>query len=413
MFTQSFRVTSLPDLGRYTTRLWVTVLFFLNVYVISYIAGLLPLTVSMFVVGTVFVYLLLAPVLWLESGLIKLFNRVEMVLWNRPSHLGERKKLLRLIVLCGVYFIGLYLISMILTQLVPTIKLEAHAFLKEFPYTLTQLTIGLKLKLDALGHQYPSLIPMIKSIPFIESYDALRPMTWRIPPTLMESLASWFQLSVGEGNLFLSVGLTRILWTVLLIVYVFYALLEGQSTIGAVYTRLPIALRQHVHNFVDDLHRIMLAFVQGQVFLGLLTGLYMFVVYSFFGVHYALLLASVFAIAEILPVVGTYIGFTPALLMIALTGNFTTLFAVFISSYLWQTLKDNIIQPQLFGNALGMHPVFILVSLIICGKLGGILGILLAIPLAAMTLVTLKRFKTFQFDDEAPEALAPIKGSVY
>jgi predicted PurR-regulated permease PerM len=99
--------------------------------------------------------------------------------------------------------------------------------------------------------------------------------------------------------------------------------------------------------------------------------------------------------------------------MIALTGDFTTLLGVFASSYLWQTLKDNIIQPQLFGNALGMHPVFIIVSLIICGKLGGVLGILLAIPLAAITLVTLKRFKTFQFNNPENNDLAPTKASIY
>ncbi len=413
MFTQSFRVTSIPDLDRYTTRLWVSVLFFLNIYALGYIAGLLPLTVSLLVVGTVFVYLLLAPVLWLEKGLLKLFEVIEMTLWKRPSSFGERKKLLRLIVLSAVYFIGLYMISIVLTQVVPTLKLETLAFLKDFPYALTQMTIGLKLKLDTIGHQYPSFIPIIKGLPFIESYDALHPMTWRVPPAVMESIASWFQLSVGEGNVFLSVGLTRILWTVLLIVYVFYALLEGQSTISGMYAHLPLSLRQHVHNFVDDLHKIMLAFVQGQVFLGLLTGLYMFVIYSVFGVNYALLLASIFAIAEILPVVGTYIGFTPALLMIALTGDFATLLGVFASSYLWQTLKDNFIQPQLFGNTLGMHPVFIIVSLIICGKLGGVLGILLAIPFAAITLVTLKRFKTFQFNDHEPDVLTPTKTSTY
>jgi predicted PurR-regulated permease PerM len=385
----------------------------MNIYALGYIAGLLPLTVSMIVVGTVFVYLLLAPVLWLEKGVLTLLDVVELALWNRPSLLGERKKLLRFIVLSTVYFIGLYAISIIVTQVVPMLKLEALAFLKEFPYTLTQMTIGLKVKLDAVGHQYPSLIPIIKSLPFIESYDALRPMIWRVPPAVMQSIASWFQLSVGEGNVFLSLGLTRILWSVLLIVYVFYALLEGQSTMTSMYTHLPIGLRQHVQNFADDLHQIMLSFVQGQVFLGLLTGLYMFVIYSVFGVHYALLLASIFAIAEILPVVGTYIGFTPALLMIALTGDFATFFGVFASSYLWQTLKDNIIQPQLFGNALGMHPVFIIVSLIICGKLAGVLGILLAIPLAAITLVTLKRFKTFQFTPRENDTLAPTKTSIY
>ncbi len=155
MFTQNFRVTSIPDLDRYTTRLWVGVLFFINIFALGYIAGLLPLTVSLLVVGSVFVYILLAPVLWIEKGILTIFDVVEMALWNRPSLLGERKKLLRFTVLSTVYFLGLYAISIIVTQVVPMLKLETLSLLKELPYTLTQMTIGLKVKLDAVGHQYP------------------------------------------------------------------------------------------------------------------------------------------------------------------------------------------------------------------------------------------------------------------
>jgi predicted PurR-regulated permease PerM len=409
MSSRTFRVNTLPRLGRYSIRLWLAVLLCANLVLLSYIGTLLPLTVGMVVVGTVCIYIMLVPVLWFEKGVFRLLRKLEEQGIHKVRDWKHKRRLIRLIVLSGAYLIGIYMLSFTLTQLLPSIQQEAYALFKLLPKTIHHIALDLKFKLDVMGHQHPSLIPIIKTLPFMGDYGEFKPLTWELPPEWLDSLNDWFRLGIGESNQFVNTSLTRLLWMLLLFVYIFYALLEGQFALQQGYNRLPVGWRSHVKAFVEDLHQVMLAFVQGQVFLGLITGLYMFVVYSLFGVDYALLFASLFAVAELLPIIGTYIGFTPALLFIAFTGDFTTLIGVFTSSYIWQSLKDNILQPQLMGNKLGMHPVFILVSLVICGKLGGVLGILLAIPVAAMMIVTLRRIKTFQFSTEDEDDLQPIK----
>ena len=407
--SRTFRVNTLPRLGRYSIRLWLAVLLCANLILLTYIGNLLPLTVAMVVVGTVCIYIMLVPVLWLEKGVVYLVRRLEERRLKKIGEWSQKRRLIRLFVLSGAYLMGIYVLSFTLTQLLPSIQQEAYALLRLLPKTIHHITLDLQFKLDVFGHQHPSLIPLMKTLPFMSGYEQFKPMTWELPPEWLDSLNDWFRLGIGESNQFVNVSLTRLLWMLLLFVYIFYALLEGQFALQQGYNRLPVGWRSHVKAFVEDLHQVMLAFVQGQVFLGLLTGLYMFVVYSLFGVDYALLFASLFAVAELLPIIGTYIGFTPALLFMAFTGDFTTLLGVFTSSYIWQSLKDNILQPQLMGNKLGMHPVFILVSLVICGKLGGVLGVLLAIPVAAMMIVTLRRIKTFQFPTEDEDDLHPIK----
>lgn len=407
--SRTFRVNTLPRLGRYSIRLWLAVLLCANLILLTYIGNLLPLTVAMVVVGTVCIYIMLVPVLWLEKGVVYLVRRLEERRLKKIGEWSQKRRLIRLFVLSGAYLMGIYVLSFTLTQLLPSIQQEAYALLRLLPKTIHHITLDLQFKLDVFGHQHPSLIPLMKTLPFMSGYEQFKPMTWELPPEWLDSLNDWFRLGIGESNQFVNVSLTRLLWMLLLFVYIFYALLEGQFALQQGYNRLPVGWRSHVKAFVEDLHQVMLAFVQGQVFLGLLTGLYMFVVYSLFGVDYALLFASLFAVAELLPIIGTYIGFTPALLFMAFTGDFTTLLGVFTSSYIWQSLKDNILQPQLMGNKLGMHPVFILVSLVICGKLGGVLGVLLAIPVAAMMIVTLRRIKTFQFSTEDEDDLQPIK----
>lgn len=407
--SRTFRVNTLPRLGRYSIRLWLAVLLCANLILLAYIGNLLPLTVAMVVVGTVCIYIMLVPVLWLEKGVVYLVRRLEERRLKKIGEWSQKRRLIRLFVLSGAYLMGIYVLSFTLTQLLPSIQQEAYTLLRLLPKTIHHITLDLQFKLDVFGHQHPSLIPLMKTLPFMSGYEQFQPMTWELPPEWLDSLNDWFRLGIGESNQFVNVSLTRLLWMLLLFVYIFYALLEGQFALQQGYNRLPVGWRSHVKAFVEDLHQVMLAFVQGQVFLGLLTGLYMFVVYSLFGVDYALLFASLFAVAELLPIIGTYIGFTPALLFMAFTGDFTTLLGVFTSSYIWQSLKDNILQPQLMGNKLGMHPVFILVSLVICGKLGGVLGVLLAIPVAAMMIVTLRRIKTFQFPTEDEDDLQPIK----
>ncbi|XVJ50841.1 MAG: AI-2E family transporter [Vampirovibrio sp.] len=388
---------------RYLIRLWVAVLFGLNLYLLAYLANLLPLTVSLVIVGTVSAYSLLLPILWLEKGVGVALKQIATWQGNADAPWAASKRWHRLVILSTVYLLGAYGISFLWTHVVPTLQRELLLFLKQLPQILTYLMENIQSTLTHLGTLHPSFIPFIQSLPFIESYDKIQPLTWTIPPKLMETLAGGFQVGVGDSNVFLNMSLTRVLWGVLVVVYIFYALLEGQPQTKNMSHHLPVFWRQPVLHFLQDFHRIMMAFVQGQVFLGLLTGLYMFIIYSLFGVPYALLLSSVFALSELLPVVGTYIGFTPGILVMALTGHFTTLLGVFACSYAWQSLKDNILQPQLFGNTLGMHPIFILLSLLICGKLGGVLGILLAVPVAALTLVTLARLKTFQFEKKDPQ----------
>ena len=323
-------------------------------------------------------------------------NVPSLPLLQKPVH----RRAMRFIVLTLTYLLGLWLSSLTLTHVLPLLQQQIFDFFRQLPEIVESTRLNVVGFLATLSDTIPVLKDVFKNIPFVTSDGNAPSLNVQLSEENMLAFMAWVQARVVDSTSFINSGVSKLLWVVLLLVYVFYALLDGQNMLQDLYTRFSPPVQKHLRNFSSDLHNIMLAFIKGQVILGLLTGVYMFIVYSVFGVEYALLLASIFAIAELLPIVGTYIGFTPGLLLIALSGDFGTLLAVFACSYIWQSIKDNILQPQIFGNALGLHPVVVLLSLVICGKLGGLIGVLLAVPISALSVVTIRRLKSFRLSTE-------------
>ena len=178
-------------------------------------------------------------------------------------------------------------------------------------------------------------------------------------------------------------SLTAIGYIVTVIVLSFYFLLDGSSLVTKINSLIPEKNLSKVMEVEEGIHNSLLGFLKGQVLLGILTGLFMWPVYSFFGVNYAIFLCIFLAVAEILPVIGSSIGFIPAIIVILFT-NPMNLIPVWIIFFLFQNIKDNIIAPRIVGSIIGLHPVTVMLSLWIGYKVAGFFGILFAIPAASI-----------------------------
>ncbi len=170
----------------------------------------------------------------------------------------------------------------------------------------------------------------------------------------------------------------------------FFLLIDGHKLKREALLLLPLKQRATGNYLLETFHQVMFAFVKGQVLLGLLTGGYMFIIYSIFHVPYAFLLGSIFALAELLPVVGTWIGIIIGLTVILLSMEPITAFWVWLCSYSYQTIKDNILAPKVVGDVMGLHPMVIILALLICAQVAGLLGVLMALPLASAVNVIIR-----------------------
>jgi predicted PurR-regulated permease PerM len=180
----------------------------------------------------------------------------------------------------------------------------------------------------------------------------------------------------------ISTTLSGLVYALTGLVLLFYFLLDGRDLKNGFVDILPPDSQQVVDQFLTQVHASMFGFVKGQVLLGIATGIFMIILYSLFDVPYAFFLGAFFAVSEILPVVGTWLGFTPGILVLLFINPLKLLMVMGIV-YVYQVIKDNMVAPRVLGHTTGLHPVIVILSLLVCAKIAGLVGVLFAIPIAS------------------------------
>ena len=143
------------------------------------------------------------------------------------------------------------------------------------------------------------------------------------------------------------------------------------------------------------------SYVEGLWKLSLLSALSVTIVLLLLGVPYPLVFGLIALVAETIPVIGPMISAIPAIFVAytATTPNTALLLAVFYIVY--YTMDSQMLQPIVMGKKINLHPVVILLALMIGGKLFGILGMLFAMPVAAVYRVLYDEL--WHYDGEEPE----------
>ena len=125
-----------------------------------------------------------------------------------------------------------------------------------------------------------------------------------------------------------------------------------------------------------------------------------------FGIHYPLVFGLLAILAEMVPVVGPLIGAVPAV-FIAYSQSPQSAFYVALFYLVFYQFDANVLMPRIIGRKIDLHPVILILSLLIGAKLYGILGMLFAVPVAAVYRVLYKEL--WHSTDEALEEATPAQ----
>lgn len=124
-------------------------------------------------------------------------------------------------------------------------------------------------------------------------------------------------------------------------------------------------------------------FVSGQITEAAILGLLCYIGMKLFRFDYALLISFIIGLTALLPVVGAIIGTIPCAFLLFLVKPISAVwFIVFI--IVLQQLENNLIYPKVVGKSMGLPPLPVLLAILIGAKLGGCLGILLAVPVTSV-----------------------------
>jgi predicted PurR-regulated permease PerM len=148
--------------------------------------------------------------------------------------------------------------------------------------------------------------------------------------------------------------------------------------------------RQDADRLLAEFSRIWDAYLRGQVILALVIGVIVSLMLSLLGVTSALGLGALSGILEFLPIVGPFVGTSAAVLVAffqseTIWGLQSWQYALLIAALmgLIQALENNILVPRIVGDALDLHPLLVMISVLMGASLAGILGAILAAPVVA------------------------------
>lgn len=140
---------------------------------------------------------------------------------------------------------------------------------------------------------------------------------------------------------------------------------------------------------IDDIGRTLSAYIRGLGKLSLISGFVITIGTAILGIEFPLVLGFWAILAETVPVVGPLMGAVPAI-FIAYGQSPEMALHVAIFYLVYYQLDANVIMPRLMGEKVDVHPVILIVSLLIGAKLFGILGMVFAVPVAAVYRVLYK-----------------------
>jgi putative heme transporter len=171
-------------------------------------------------------------------------------------------------------------------------------------------------------------------------------------------------------------------WAATSVVLAVYMLLDHERSQGALYAIVPRRHHVRLARVLLNLETIVGGYVRGQILTSAAIGLFVFVVLTLFGMENAIAFAVFAAVADVIPFVGGAITLVPIAVAAIPHGTIVTVVLVaLIISY--QEFENRILIPYIYGRVLRLNAVAVTIALVVGGQLMGILGALLALPIAA------------------------------
>lgn len=181
-----------------------------------------------------------------------------------------------------------------------------------------------------------------------------------------------------------------------ILVMTFYMVIKEDNIDKLVKLVSPEKYQGFLNNLLKNISKKLGLWLRSQLLLGLIVGLAVYIGLSIMGVKYALLLGLLSAVTELIPYVGPFLGAVPGVLIAFTQAPFLGLGAVAIY-LLVQFLENYLIVPRIMSKVTGVSPLLVIISLLIGAKLAGVVGALLAVPVALIISTVLKEL------DKIPE----------
>ncbi len=267
-----------------------------------------------------------------------------------PLNFMEKRKIPRLLGMIFIIIVAVSILAILLYTVIPTIILQLRDLFNNLNKMSGFLARGLGI--PRISYQLETNLDKLASSIFSGDFSLLS-----LVPRIFENI---------------------ILTTSVLMVSLYLALYrEGvENFLRAV---LPLSREEYAIDVFHRARRKIGKWIGGQIFLSLIMGSAVFLGLEIIGVNYSLILGIITAFLEIIPFVGPIAAGALAFL-VALSQSIKLSLAVVVFFVILHQLEANFLAPMVIRRITGIHPALTIVSILIGARLGGFIGIVLAIP---------------------------------
>jgi hypothetical protein len=294
----------------------------------------------------------------------------------RPAFLWlERRRLPASLAALLTVIFGLGVLIAILSLFVGLLKTELPLIKAQLPEWIanTQAWLGPKLVELHLNIDWGALKTTVSqkiSAHISDNADALVTSTFETVLTSGSSVIAAFVNSV------------------LIIFVMFYLLIDWDHFFGLIKKMVPLRAQEIIHHLAMHTDGLLSQYLRGMVIVISVMSAFYSIGLTIIGIKGAVALGVFTALMIVIPYIGITLGLTLAVLSAILQfGIGTELVAVLIIYGIGQLLEGFFLTPRLVGERIGLHPVAVLFALLLFGKLFGFFGVLLALPISAVSLV--------------------------
>jgi len=175
---------------------------------------------------------------------------------------------------------------------------------------------------------------------------------------------------------------TTLGWAVTTLFLSFYLLADGKRTQGALFAIVPRDYHMRLARILQNLETIVGGYMRGQLITSAAIGVFTFALLLICQVPNALSLALLAALVDVIPFIGGLLATAPAVLA-ALSQGLPVAIVVLVALFVYQEVETRVLVPRVYGHVLRLSPTSVVLALLAGGILLGVIGALLALPIAA------------------------------
>jgi len=281
----------------------------------------------------------------------------------------QKNKIPRGLGILIIYLIAVLIFAGTIYLIIPPIAVEVKNLSKDFPLYWEKI---------------------VGNIENFRTYSDSHGWTENIQGSLNELQSNVGALAGAAGGIFNTAFafLGGIISILIVAVLTFYLTVEEHAMKRVLRSLVPVKHQPYVTHLVNRIQEKIGMWLRGQLILSLIIFLLSWLGLSLLGIKYALVLALFAGVTELIPYLGPFIGAIPAV-FIALTQSPALAVGVVVVYVIIQQLENHIIVPKVMQKAVGLNPIITIISMMIGFKLAGVLGIIIAIPVATAISIAL------------------------